>query len=201
MSVEALGIALNHSKAKGSAKLVLIGIANHAGDGGAWPSVATLARYAGITDRRRIQRCIAQLEELGEIRRHVQAGGNDDMASSQRPNLYRFTLTCPPDCDRTASHKRRSELPVVFDDPAVVGPPHPQMGAVNRPQGGRSVDRAPRGRTTAQTVLEPRDSKSVLNPRGQGGCFSGKPHRYGTPRSGLDAECLDCGSIRESRSA
>lgn len=117
MSVESITIALHHSRATGTAKLVLIGIANHDGDGGAWPSVATLARYAGTTARN-VQKALARLTELGEIRRIVQGGGNFQTADHMRPNLYHFTLGCPPACDRSKSHRvRHTELPGVIPNP------------------------------------------------------------------------------------
>lgn len=109
MSVESIAIALHHSRAKGAAKLVLIGIANHDGDGGAWPSVATLAKYAHV-DPRSVQRSIAELERLGEIRRLVRAGGDHSTADHLRPNLYRFLLECPPSCDRSKRHRVRGEV-------------------------------------------------------------------------------------------
>lgn len=114
MSVESISIALHHSRATGAAKLVLIGIANHDGDGGAWPSVATLSRYAGV-DRRGVQRAISKLEALHEVRRFVQAGGDHRVPEHQRPNRYQFTLKCPPDCDHTSRHRvshEAVELPI-----------------------------------------------------------------------------------------
>jgi hypothetical protein len=107
VSVESIAIALHHSRATGAAKLVLVGIANHDGDGGAWPSVATLARYAGI-DARNVRKAIQRLEDLGEIRRHVQAGGTAQTPEHRRPNWYAFLLECPPQCDRTRQHKTRN---------------------------------------------------------------------------------------------
>lgn len=106
MSVEALSIVLHHSRATGTAKLVLLGIANHAGDGGAWPSVATLARYANVHERN-IQRAIDQLVALGELARHVQDGGLSHMKDHHRPNRYEVLVTCPATCDRTSSHRIR----------------------------------------------------------------------------------------------
>jgi hypothetical protein len=106
MSVESIAIALHHSRAKGTAKLVLIGIANHDGDGGAWPSVATLAHYAGV-DARNVQRAIDKLVALGEIRKDVQAGGDIRVPDHRRPNRYRFLLECPHNCDRTRNHRTR----------------------------------------------------------------------------------------------
>lgn len=119
-----MAIALHHSKATGTAKLILIGIANHDGDGGAWPSLRTLARYAGITDTRRIRRAIGTLESLGEIRREVMAGGDNSTPDHLRPNLYRFLLACPRTCDHSKNHKRIDEVALIDDsDPRVVRPP------------------------------------------------------------------------------
>jgi DNA-binding GntR family transcriptional regulator len=81
MSVESMAIALHHSRAKGTAKLVLIGIANHDGDGGAWPSVDTLAKYAGV-HRRNVQRALQQLEELHEIEIVRNGGGDHSIADT-----------------------------------------------------------------------------------------------------------------------
>lgn len=105
-----MAIALHHSRAKGTARAVLIGIANHDGDGGAWPSVATLAKYAGGIDARNVQKALARLEQLGEIRRHVNAGGSVGTQYGQRPNLYEFLLRCPESCDRTKNHRDRTKL-------------------------------------------------------------------------------------------
>jgi hypothetical protein len=106
VSVESTAIALHHSRAKGAALIVLFGIANHDGDGGAWPSIATLAAYARVNERQ-VQKCLAELERLGEIRRHRQAGGTALTPDHLRPNLYEFRLTCPPSCDRTKNHRTR----------------------------------------------------------------------------------------------
>lgn len=108
MSVEALAIALNHSRASGTAKIVMIGIANHDGDGGAWPSIATLARYANV-DERSVQRSLDRLERLGEIRRHRQKGGTHLTSDARRPNLYEVLLRCPADCDGTSQHRTRKQ--------------------------------------------------------------------------------------------
>jgi hypothetical protein len=118
MSIESLAIALNHSRARGASKLVLIGIANHDGDGGAWPSVATLARYAGVHPRN-VQKSIDQLINMGEIRREIQRGGTARTESFNRPNLYTILLECPPECDRSRNHKSRvNPLAVTLtDDP------------------------------------------------------------------------------------
>lgn len=122
MSIESIAIALNHSRAKGTAKLVLLGIANHDGDGGAWPSVGTLARYANVS-RQNVQKALVALEGLGEIRRHVSQGGDHNTADYHRPNLYEITLRCPQTCDRTKNHRTQSALEIAPDYPASVARP------------------------------------------------------------------------------
>lgn len=104
MSVETLAVVLHHSKAKGTAKLVLVGIANHDGDGGAWPTVATLSRYANV-DVRSVQRALVKLQQLGELHVDPQAGGLASSADCDRPNLYRVRVRCPTWCDGTPQHR------------------------------------------------------------------------------------------------
>ncbi len=111
MSVETLAIALNHSRATGTAKVVMLGIANHDGDGGAWPSVDTLAGYANVA-RRNVQMALRRLQELGEIEVVLQGGGDHSMADTHRPNLYRVLLQCPSNCDRTKNHRTKRERAV-----------------------------------------------------------------------------------------
>jgi hypothetical protein len=92
MSVEAIALVLNHSKAKGTAKLVLIGIANHEGDGGSWPSIGTLARYANV-DARSVQRAIEVLTDMGELAVEVKGGGTVGTRADRRTNRYRILVT------------------------------------------------------------------------------------------------------------
>lgn len=105
MSVEALSIVLNHSRAKGASKLVLIGIANHLGpdaEEGAWPSQARLAAYANVSDRA-VRDAIDNLVALGELRVAVGAGQS---RNQYKPNRYWLNLRCPEDCDRSYNHNR-----------------------------------------------------------------------------------------------
>ncbi|MHB1596531.1 MAG: helix-turn-helix domain-containing protein [Streptosporangiaceae bacterium] len=74
MSVEAISWALNLApvpagRGSSAAKFVLVGLANHAGpDGtGAFPSVATLVRYTGLSERT-VRTCLDRLEDCGLIR-------------------------------------------------------------------------------------------------------------------------------------
>jgi pyocin large subunit-like protein len=75
VSVEAISWALNLAPAdrggqpSSACKFVLVGLANHAGpDGsGAFPSVATLVRYTGLSERT-VRTCLDRLEAGGIIR-------------------------------------------------------------------------------------------------------------------------------------
>lgn len=151
MSVESTTLAFHHSRAKGTAKVVLLGIANHDGDGGAWPSVRTLAKYANV-DERNVQRALTELERLGEIQRFVMAGGTGATAKHRRPNLYRVTIVCPPTCDRSARHNVTAEDAVAaaaeeaFYPLAQTSPLHPVAqtsppGASATPTPGAAVTR------------------------------------------------------------
>jgi hypothetical protein len=88
MSIEAVATVLNHSRAKGRAKLVLIGIANHLGDQGAWPSITTLARYANASERS-VKRDIQELMNLGELQVELQ---NAPTRQQYKTNLYWITI-------------------------------------------------------------------------------------------------------------
>lgn len=89
MSIEAMNLVLNHSKAQGRAKLVLLGIANHLGDNGAWPSIQTLARYANASERS-VKRDIQELITLGELTVEKNAS---PVGGQYKTNLYWITLT------------------------------------------------------------------------------------------------------------
>lgn len=97
MSIEAMAMVLHHSRMKGSAKLLLLGIANHEGDGGAFPSVATLAKYTGTTPRY-VNKLMVELQEAGEL-------DIDPLAGPNFTNIYRVKVTCPEDCDRSFNHR------------------------------------------------------------------------------------------------
>jgi hypothetical protein len=88
MSIEAVALVLNKSKATGRAKLVLLGIANHLGDQGAWPAISTLARYANASERS-VKRDIQELIDLGELRVELQ---NAPTQNQYKTNLYWITI-------------------------------------------------------------------------------------------------------------
>ena len=101
MSAEAVTVVLHHSQAEGTAKLVLWGIANHHGDGGAWPSIATLAKYANIKERR-VQQIIRELAAMGEIAIDEQGGLGQ---GQYKTNRYHILIQCPSDCDGSLNHR------------------------------------------------------------------------------------------------
>lgn len=168
MSIESVSIALHHSRASGSAKLVLIGIANHDGDGGSFPKIATLAKYANIHPRN-VVKCLNTLGALGEIIIHQNAGGTLKTPDSIRPNLYEFILACPEDCDRSKNHRLDGEklgrnykgqyVPqAVENTPEDLVTETPPSGAgVTTPSGA--------GVTTKNHQVEPSIESSVLVPR------------------------------------
>ena len=108
MSIESIAACLHHSQATGSDKLVLLGIANHDGDGGAWPSITTLAKYANISERS-VQTCIQKLINMGEIVCHVNKGGNADTRGDRRPNRYDILVRCPKECDGSTKHRVKQD--------------------------------------------------------------------------------------------
>ena len=108
MSIESIAACLHHSQASGSDKLVLLGIANHDGDGGAWPSITTLAKYANISERS-VQTCIQKLINMGEIVCHVNKGGNAETRGDRRPNRYEILVRCPNQCDGSTKHRVKQD--------------------------------------------------------------------------------------------
>lgn len=166
MSVEALATCLHHSRAKATVKLVLLGIANHDGDGGAWPTVATLAKYANVHPRN-VQKALERLISLGEIQVDPQAGGLANMADCDRPNLYHVMVRCPTWCDGSTQHRDQrkragAQLSKWHGPQAVdIGVAHtPPPGASVTPPGGVPATPPPGG-TATQTGLANQPPNSV----------------------------------------
>lgn len=104
MSFESVAIFMRHSRSTGTARLVGIGIASHDGDGGAFPSHASLSIYANVTEAN-VAKAIKRLQELGEVAVEVNGGGYADTPHYLRSNRYQITLTCPPGCDGSKQHR------------------------------------------------------------------------------------------------
>jgi transcriptional antiterminator len=104
MSSEAMSAVLHHSKASPHAKLVLMAIAYHENDTGAWMSQATLARLCNMSERT-VRRHIVELKSLFEI----DVIPDDGQGYGARvTNRYFIILDCPERCDRSFSHKETS---------------------------------------------------------------------------------------------
>lgn len=143
MSVEQMALVLNHSRAKGTDKLILIGIANHDGDGGAWPSIETLARYANCTERS-VQNSISNLVALGELSVEYQAGGTVKTRNDRRSNLYAIHVdgvkpTSPREADGVKQGAPRGEAHCV--DGVKPTSPEPSLNhPENHPENTRDLE-------------------------------------------------------------
>ena len=143
MTVEHLAIVLHHSRAKGTEKVILLGIANHDGDHGAFPGIPTLAKYANVSESS-AREAVRRLEKLGEVAVHVGAGPL--MPNGGRTNRYEIKVACPPECDRTPYHRIRKPStptgpPVGVDNsdphrPTGATPHRPTGATPHRPTGG-----------------------------------------------------------------
>ncbi len=83
-----MNLVWKHSQATGRARLVLLAIADHQGEIGAWPSLETLAKMVNASTRS-VQRDIEYLQELGELRVDYQ---NAPTQGKYKSNLYWVTL-------------------------------------------------------------------------------------------------------------
>jgi hypothetical protein len=104
MSIESMSIVLHHADVKGTAKLVLLGIANHDGDGGSWPSIETLCKYASCSESR-VHQVLRELSTAGILTITVQGGGMPGQRRDRKPNLYTLNMSCPANCDGTTNHR------------------------------------------------------------------------------------------------
>jgi len=88
MSIQIMNAVWRYSQSTGRTKLTLLAIADHQGEQGAWPSLGTLAKMVGASERS-VQRDIEELEKLGELR--VTRYGSPTK-SRNKTNLYFITL-------------------------------------------------------------------------------------------------------------
>ena len=88
MSIEIMSNVWKYSKSVGRARLVLLAIADHQGEIGAWPSITTLAKMVNASERS-VQRDIQELVELGELSVSVQQAPSRGQYKS---NLYWVTV-------------------------------------------------------------------------------------------------------------
>lgn len=88
MSIQISNAVWQHSQSVGRARTVLLAIADHQGEIGAWPSLKTLAKMANASERS-VQRDIQYLQDIGELRVEVQ---NAPTRNQYKSNLYWVTL-------------------------------------------------------------------------------------------------------------
>jgi len=183
VSIESMAIVLHHSKAKGTDKLILLGIANHAGDGGAWPALATLARYANVSENS-ARLSLRRLEAIGEVVTHLRAGGLSTTPSWSRPNRYDVVIACPATCDRTSNH-RLAPTPQAPAD-LWIDPPSPTRGPLAHegrdPSPTRGEDPSP---TRGEPSIEPPINNSGTSP-------ASTTDRASAARAALNATCSEC---------
>lgn len=88
MSIQVMQAVWQHSQSVGRARIVLLAIADHQGEIGAWPSIQTLARMANASERS-VQRDIQYLQDIGELVVQVQ---NAPTKNQYKSNLYWVNL-------------------------------------------------------------------------------------------------------------
>lgn len=132
MSIEMMSLALDVQGLPPAEKLLLIGIANHADKFGqnAWPSMATLARYVGVSERQ-CRRLIRSLEARELITVDVNAGGTARTRSDHRPNLYGVTLASPregtPSAARADMAVSAESSRIIQENKDAAAPPEPTL--------------------------------------------------------------------------
>lgn len=115
MSVQALSWVLDHSPTKGTDRLVLLSLANHAGKtpvGGAWeswPGVSTIQREANLDRPRTVQDALARLEKAGAIERRINGAPDERIRKDRRPNLYRVLVSHGVTADDTPKPEERGD--------------------------------------------------------------------------------------------
>lgn len=154
MSVQALSWVFDHSPTKGIDRLVLLSIANHAGespeDGAweAWPGVKLMAHEAGTDRERTVQDVLARLVTDGTIERVVNGAPDYRIRPDRRPNLYRILLGNGINCGKDRCGICRD---------GVSSGDIPQEGHGVTPDAARGDVSRPHGVTpgVTQTIIEP----------------------------------------------
>lgn len=166
MSLEAMTWALNEAPVKNpSARFVLVGLANHAGpDGGAaFPSVATLVAYTGLSERT-VRSQLDALEAAGVIvrcdpevvARHIRRADRRPVGYDLQLHVKREVQPSHPDevqnlhpVPATGCNQRTNGVQLARERGAAVAPEpslnHPEPSvSPSRPPSGRTDDEDPR---------------------------------------------------------
>ena len=115
MSIQTMSAVWQHSRSEGRARLVLLAIADHQGQIGAWPSIATIAKMVNASERS-VQRDIQELQKLGELRVEVQAAPTHGQYKS---NLYWVTLPGVTESENAVSGMTDTQSGVTESTPGV----------------------------------------------------------------------------------
>lgn len=191
MSTTAISWVWHRSRSKGTDRLVLLVIAEHADHRGrnSWPANETIAEMCGGIDESTVRRSIARLrDDLGELKVELNGGGTEAMRRERPdrlPNLYTILLEHAPDRTKTGKKRRHKRGGADRTPAAETANPTPVVPHVSAPPTDPSVDggadRTPvdveRGRSAArdggaavhergcagapQTVLEPPTESSI----------------------------------------
>lgn len=125
MSVKATTAVWEQSRATGTARLLLLAIADHADPGGlAWPGIARLGKMCRLKTRNGVQKNLQKLKKLGELKIH-------ENASNRRTNLYQITLDFSEYGERARPH------------PTGGGEPQDAPPVKHRMRGGEPQDAQP----------------------------------------------------------
>jgi len=88
--VQAIAWVLEHSQSKGTARCVMVSIANHLGpDGSGWVHVSRVCAEAACSVQS-YRRAVQEAEQAGELRRLPFEGGGARLHDRHRPNLFVF---------------------------------------------------------------------------------------------------------------
>jgi len=181
MSVQSISLVFDHSLSEGAARLVLLSIANHDGEGGSWPSIATIARESRKSEST-VRRAIKELQDLGELVVHLNDGGTHKTRADRRPNRYEITID--PDADGTSGQQQTGPDHGVSP---VTGREEPRGVTHDTPPQDHGVSSpTPRG----VTAVTPEPSLTTHNPPSPG-----KPGAIGCPaHPGGKPNCRRCGT-------
>lgn len=95
MSFKHMSLVINHSKAKGPAKTILLVQAYRANDRGeCWPSLGRIATDSGF-NRRTVLRCLLALQRIGELLIVRRGHAAQTRGGIQASNRYRITIEPP----------------------------------------------------------------------------------------------------------
>lgn len=111
MSVQALSWVMGNSPTKGTDRLVLLSLANHAGelvDGAfeAYPGIDTIRAEANLDRRRTAQDAVTRLVNSGHVQRVVNGAPDRRIRPDRRPNLYRIVVGSGVSSERTPRDER-----------------------------------------------------------------------------------------------